>query len=509
MAFGRENVKTIRDLVYSAAERFGDDPFVRYAVKKTIYDKSYNEFKRDSDALGVWLQKTFGRRVHAAVIGATSYEYLVCWFGVSDSCNVSVPLNAANNAEDISDEINRSDSEIVFLDERHENDVDKLKELCPKVKYYVHMHKEMPGMLYLADLVSEHLGETPEGDIDPDSMTAMLFTSGTTGKSKGVMLSHANLVDNATCEPDDNYRHNKRLSVLPIHHIYCFTCDILSGIWFGRVVCINDSLMRIPKNLKLFQPTDATFVPMISASILNKMRQEAKRNPDKIAIGKATFGEDFTILYSGGAYLSPEIIDGYKEFGIEIAQGYGMTECSPRICSGIKNCPKPESVGRIVPGCHVKIVDGEIWVKSPSVMLGYYKNPEETAKALTPDGWLKTGDLGYVEDNEYLYITGRKKNLIILSNGENVSPEELENKFVMFAPVKEIVVYEKNSVITAEVYPDPEYVSDDIRAEIQAKIDEINSTLPAAKQIHALVIRDKEFQKTASKKIIRTLVGKD
>ena len=184
-----------------------------------------------------------------------------------------------------------------------------------------------------------------------------------------------------------------------------------------------------------------------------------------------------------------------------------MTECSPRICSGIKDCPKPESVGEIVPGCEVRIVDGEIQVKSKSVMMGYYHDPEETAKSLSPDGWLMTGDLGYKDDDGYLYITGRKKNLIILSNGENVSPEEIENQFAYYAPIKEIVVYGLNGQITAEVYPDPEYVCDDIKAVIQEKIDEVNSGFPAAKQIVNLVIRDTEFEKTASEKIIRQKHG--
>ena len=280
---------------------------------------------------------------------------------------------------------------------------------------------------------------------------------------------------------------------------------MLCSLWYGRTLCVNDSLMRILKNLKIFKPTDATFVPMISASILKRMQQMAEKNPDKIAIGKEVFGEDFSVIYSGGAYLSPDIIRGFKEFGIEIAQGYGMTECSPRICTGVKFSPQPESVGRVVPGCEVKIVDSEIWVKSPSVMMGYYKNPEETANALTDDGWLKTGDLGYLNDG-YLYITGRRKNLIILENGENVSPEEIENRFVTFEPIKEMVVFEHDHTIAAEIYPDPEYASEDIKAEIQAQIDAVNDTFQPAKRIVKVFYRDREFEKTASKKILRSSV---
>lgn len=501
-------VKTLKDLVYSAAERFGEEPFVLEYKKKELVQHSYEQFKKDCEALGAWINERFPERVHAAVIGLTSYEYLNAWFGIQLGGNVSVPLDNANNAEKIADEINRSDSEIVFVDKNHEKDIAAFRELCPQVKYYIHIHKPAEGMLYLGDILEEYKGRLPVSSSKEEDLAAILFTSGTTGKSKGVMLSNGNLIDNATCEPDLGYHGNKRMTVLPIHHVYCFTCDILCSLWYGRTLCINDALMRIIKNLKLFRPTDVTFVPMISASILNRMYQMAQESGDKLAVGKEVFGEDFSIIYSGGAYLSPEIIKGYKEFGIEIAQGYGMTECSPRICSGVKNCPKPDSVGEIVPGCEVRIKDGEIQVKSKSVMMGYYKNPEETAKSISEDGWLMTGDLGYKDDDGYLYITGRKKNLIILSNGENVSPEEIENQFAFFAPIKEIVVYDKNSQITAEVYPDPEYVCDDIRAVIQEKIDQVNDTFPAAKQIVNLVIRDKEFEKTASKKIIRSSAGK-
>ena len=418
---------------------------------------------------------------------------------------MSVPLDVANSAEKIADEINRSDSEILFLDERHTQDIEFFKQNCPAVKYYIQLHQPSKDALFLGDILSQYEGRQPTGMPKPDDLAAILFTSGTTGQSKGVMLRNSNLMDNATCEPDQNFHGDKRMTVLPVHHVFCFTCDILCSLWYGRTLCVNDSLMRVMKNLKIFQPKDVTFVPMIAASILKRMQQMTDKQPDKLAVGKEVFGEDFSVIYSGGAYLSPDIIKGYKEFGIEIAQGYGMTECSPRICTGVKFSPQPESVGRVVPGCEVKIVEGEIWVKSPSVMQGYYKNPTETANSLTEDGWLKTGDLGYLNDG-YLYITGRRKNLIILENGENVSPEEIENKFVTFEPIKEMVVFESEHTIAAEIFPDPEYTSDDIRAEIQAHIDSVNDTFPPAKRIVKVFFRDCEFEKTASKKILRQSV---
>ncbi len=499
-------IATLKELVCRADTVFGDEPFVREYLHRELRDKSFRTFRQDCDCFAVWIQAHFPDGVHAAIVGSTSYEYLAAWFGIQCSGNVTVPLDNANPAEKIADEVNRSDSEIIIVDKRHEGDIEQFRKLCPQVKYFVHLHEKQENTLYLADIISEYSGKTPDSDPKEDDLAAILFTSGTTGQSKGVMLSNGNLIDNATCEPDQNYRGKKRMTVLPIHHVFCFTCDVLCALWYGRILCVNDSLMRIPKNLKIFQPDDTTFVPMIAASILSKMQLAAEKKPDKIAIGKETFGENFSVIYTGGAYLSPEIIKGYEEFGIDIAQGYGMTECSPRICTGVKGCPKPTSVGRRVPGCEIRIVDGEICVKSRSVMQGYYKNPEETAKAMTEDGWLKTGDLGYVDDDGYVYITGRKKNLIILSNGENVSPEEIENQFACCKPVKEIVVYEKDNLITAEVYPNPDYVSENIEADIQQKIDDVNMGFPPAKRIAKLVIRDTEFPKTASKKIIRSLL---
>ncbi|MBQ9868264.1 MAG: AMP-binding protein [Ruminococcus sp.] len=500
-----DKIQTIKELVYYADERFGDEPFIREYAHKQFCDTSYRSFRQRCDKLGAWVQEKFPNGVHAALIGSTDSDYLTAWFGIQCACSVSVPLDVANSAEKIADEINRSDSEILFLDERHESDVPSFRKLCPQVKFYISLHKPCEDMLYLGEILSMYEGKKPVGMPSPDDLAAILFTSGTTGQSKGVMLRNSNLMDNATCEPDLGYHGNKRLTVLPVHHVFCFTCDVLCSLWYGRTLCVNDSLMRILKNLKIFKPTDATFVPMISASILKRMQQMAEKNPDKIAIGKEVFGEDFSVIYSGGAYLSPDIIRGFKQFGIEIAQGYGMTECSPRICTGVKFSPQPESVGRVVPGCEVKIVDSEIWAKSPSVMMGYYKNPEETAKTLTDDGWLKTGDLGYLNDG-YLYITGRRKNLIILENGENVSPEEIENRFVTFEPIKEMVVFEHDHTIAAEIYPDPEYASEDIKAEIQAQIDAVNDTFQPAKRIVKVFYRDREFEKTASKKILRSSV---
>ena len=222
-------------------------------------------------------------------------------------------------------------------------------------------------------------------------------------------------------------------------------------------------------------------------------------------IAQAVFGGRLKGIYSGGAYLAPEIMEEYAKLGIPMAQGYGMTECSPRISNSILGEENYGDVGVIVNRCEVRIEDGEICVQSPSVMQGYYKDPEETAKTII-DGWLHTGDLGYVDKNR-VFITGRKKNLIILSNGENVSPEELENKFAGNDMIAEVLVYAEEGYITAEILPNPEYFKDSDKAAIAEAMNEliknINTTVTSSKTIRRIRMRDKEFDKTTSKKIKR------
>ena len=226
----------------------------------------------------------------------------------------------------------------------------------------------------------------------------------------------------------------------------------------------------------------------------------------KEVVKKEVFGEQLHTICSGGAYLNPAYIDLFNSYGITILQGYGMTECAPVISTSLSWNIKKESVGQLIPNCEAKVVDSEIWVRGSSVMLGYYKMPDETAETLE-DGWLKTGDLGYVDQEGFVFLTGRKKNLIITKNGENVSPEELENKLGENRIVQEVLVREKDGVIEAEIFPDYEYIKkkeiSDIQGTLQQLIDEYNQKAVAYKKIYRLTVRETEFEKTPSKKIKR------
>lgn len=506
----KAKTRTLQELIINAAEEYGDKAFIREKNGKEDADTSFSQLCESCRRLSSFLTRRSDREViHAAVIGATSSAYLTAYFATVCSGYVIVPLDAQLTGEDLCDHLRRADVSVFFYDKRFAQQLPEIKAACPGITTYVSLQEDDSSEeLSLPDIIS---GYEPKDwqPLQPQQLAAILYTSGTTGKSKGVMLSHGNLIDNTMCQDNESSSDDVLMTVLPIHHVYCFTCDILLGLRYGNTVCVNDSMLRIAQNLKRFRPTVILLVPMIAETIYKKIRAAAEAMPDVPikAIAGEVFGGRLRGIYSGGAYLDPKLSEAYRELGIPIAQGYGMTECSPRISTADWNDPSVGDVGTIVNGCQVKIVDGEIWAKSPSVMQGYYKNPEATAEALTEDGWLMTGDLGYVDDKQHLFITGRRKNLIILSNGENVSPEELENKFAGLDWLSEILVYAENGVITAEVLFSDEFLQSHSREEAEklfrTQAESINRCVPSAKNIHCLRVRDTEFDKTTSKKIKR------
>jgi len=358
------------------------------------------------------------------------------------------------------------------------------------------------------------------------------YTSGTTGFSKGVMTPCNALAGHVkyffgTGKVYPGCRH---VAFLPLAHAYGCAVDFLGCLAAGGHTYFIGRTPAPKILIKAFQevkPTLILSVPLILEKIYKQQIAPQIAKPpvswvlkvpylDEMVLGKIrqqlldVFGGEFSQIIIGGAPLNPEVEQFLRRIKFPMSVGYGMTECAPLISFSLYGESKPGSCGKVIAGLMEAKIDkpnavgvGEVLVKGEHVMAGYFKNEAATKETFTKDGWLKTGDLGYKDDKGYLYITGRKKNLIILSNGENVSPEEIENQFACFEPIKEIVVYAKEGRITAEVYANPEYQSDNIQAEIQAKIDEVNSTFPPAKHIVNLVLRDEEFEKTTSKKIIR------
>lgn len=498
---------TIREILDYAADRFGAGDAIRYKVKKdTIEAKSYLDLKRDSQRFSRLLE-TLGeeRGCHVAVTGMTSYSWLVTYLGTVCAGDVAVPLDVSLPAQDMCELIDRSDASVLVLDQLRQDVAVMAKERCPKLRHIIFMNEKTAGEVVpsLQKLLEEQ-EDGYEFAPDPDSLCTIMFTSGTTGKSKGVMLSHRNLAQNATCLDMKIPERCVILSVLPIHHAYCLSMDMLKGFSLGAIVCINDSLLRVAKNMKLFQPDMILMVPLMIETMARKLEDASALPPELVR--KEVFGDRLHTICSGGAYLNPALIDLFEHYGITIQQGYGMTECSPVISTNLSWNIRKDSVGQLLPNCEAKSVDRELWVRGSSVMMGYYKMPEETAETLE-DGWLKTGDLGYVDEDRFVYLTGRKKNLIITKNGENVSPEEMENKLSENRLVLEVLVRESEGQIEAEIFPDYEYAKkmeiQDLKGALQEVIDQYNLEAPAYKKIYRLKVREAEFEKTPSKKIKR------
>ncbi len=505
---------TIRELLVKSEAAYGSWDAFRYKVKQSgadgkketaIETKTYSDLKNDSERFSAVLKMFGEEKSHIAILGATSYAWVVAYMGTVNSGSVAVPLDAQLPAEDLCDLLNRAEVTTLVFDESKAQVAEAAKTACPGLKHLISMSEEasVEGALSFWELLKE---QEPGYSYEPlpEELATIMFTSGTTGKSKGVMLTHRNLAENATCLDMRIEPGTVIMSVLPIHHAYCLSMDILKALSLGSVICINDSLLRVAKNIKLFEPNMILMVPLMIETLAKKL-EDAAWMPAPLVKAKV-FGKQFHTICSGGAYLNPAYIDIFMRYGITILQGYGMTECAPVISTNLSWNNKEGSVGKLMPNCEAKTVDEELWVRGSSVMQGYYHMPEET-KATLEDGWLKTGDLGYVDEDGFVFLTGRKKNLIITPNGENISPEEIENKLGENRLVQEVLVRDSEGVIEAEIFPDYEYAAKkkikDMQKELQEIIDAYNKTAPLYKRIFKLKVREVEFEKNTTKKIKR------
>ena len=514
-----ETTKTLWDLAEQAARLFEDKTFIRYEKDDEIYEKSYREFLEDSTKLGVWAEEisdVMGHRLHAAIIGRASWQYLAVMFATAGAGGIAIPMDVQLTNEAFVTNITKAETDVVFYDWEFHSQVSYIREHCPQIKKFVCL-QEMKKRDCVAKILAK-IEEFPAkiADFAPmareEDCALIIFTSGTTGNAKGVMLSHRALIDNTFCTDEDADSFNQViLNVLPFNHVFCLNCDVFITMRYGSTLCFCGNLNKMLYYINLFQPHFMRVVPMMAKALNSRalitLKQDPSLTPEEA--GRKVWGQNLKKLASGGGYLAPELAESLEKFGLQIGQGYGMSECSPKISVAIYDRPdKRKSVGQVVRGCRVKIVDGEIRVKSPSVMMGYYNDPERTRESLTKDGWLCTGDLGYVDREGFLYLTGRKKNLIILENGENVSPESIENLFDGDPLISDILIYEKDHRIAAAVYPNYEYANTqkikDIAAAVQEKIRMISDTLPTYSRIADVTVRKTPFEKTSSRKIIRS-----
>ena len=523
---------------------------------------TFKKTLEDVNALGTALISRGLKDKKIAVIGENSYYWAISYLAVVCGTGVVVPLDKELSPAELEQLIVQSGASCVLLSPKYRETFSKMLERkVGNLEFLVDVRAESSegDVFALKDLMAEGNNLLSMGDrryldaeIDPEALGVLLFTSGTTGVAKGVMLSHKNLCSEIMLAPllieytkDDIF-----FSVLPLHHTYECTCGFLVSLYRGSSIGYCEGLKYIQRNLKELKPTIFCGVPLIFDNLYNAIMKTIKKQGkekmiknvlranaitgkfgldlSKALLGKVreVFGGRMRLLVSGGAAIRPEIVKFFNDIGFIMIQGYGLTECAPLAAANPteKKYNRYDSAGRVLDQLDVKVIDknkegvGEICIKGPNVMMGYYENPEETAKCLV-DGWFHTGDLGYVDKQKYIYITGRKKNVIITGNGKNVYPEELENYLDNSIFISESIVWAKNDergnnkTIVATIKPDMDeiknYLGEDaVNAEtvkqiIQSEVDRINKPQPLFKKIGKVIIRTGDFEKTTTHKIKR------
>ena len=544
-----ENVKTLMEW---AAEEYGNDTVYSFrpTPRAEIVKKSFIEFRDDVRALASEFLAMGCAGRHCVIIGKLSYEWAAVYYAMLSIGGVLIPLDRDWQPDDLADTVEKADTKFLFCDADLKEKAAVIENRVSFASPTVYLGGK-EGDLSLASLIEKgraKFAADPDAyfkaPIDPHAMALLVFTSGTTGKGKGVMLSqNAILSDLSSIIPYMDFG-KKTVGVLPPHHTFGSSVMLIGHMMIGSEIYISAGLRYVAKELKEQEPEHLVIVPLyletfyrrIMANLKEKKKEKLVARMIKVSNGmlkvgidvraklfaeiRAAFGGKVKMIISGGAPINPEILNFFEAIGISTLNGYGITECAPIIAVNHSKSSIPGSVGYVLDIDTVKIDhpnedgEGEIWVTGPNVMLGYYKDEATTAEAIDSEGYFKTGDYGKLDKNNVLYITGRKKNLIILSNGKNVYPEEIENELIATPGVIDIIVYEgqskrgiEHNAIVAEVYPDMEYVQKnnitDIKAHLQKYVDDYNRTAVPYKKIGVLKVRDTEFPKNTLRKIMR------
>ena len=549
-----KKINTIRQILDFAVKEDGDKNAFEYKnVNGEHCQKTYKEFRDETYYLGTALDGIGMSKAHIATIGENSYDWLTTYLTVLQSNGVFVPVDKELTCEEIISVLNNSDSEVLFYSGRYEKYIEEIKVKASKIKYFIGFQNEEDNedVLSYKKFINKgkeeyEAGKTAFANIkhsDTNKLKLLVYTSGTTDNPKGVMLSEHNLVSCVYYGLQVSTVYTKCLSVLPYHHTYEAVAGILVALHKHVTICINDSLKNVLKNLQYYKPDYIYLVPAFAEVFYKNIWSNAQKTGKeaglkillkvsdflrKIGIDKRrelfktvhnAFGGNLKKIVVGGAPLRAELGKFFDSIGIDLINGYGITECSPLVSANMDNYYNDSStVGVVLPCCKIKFEnvtlegDGEICVKGDIVMLGYYKDKERTERVLK-DGWFNTEDYGRLNERGQLIINGRKKNLIVLDNGKNVYPEEIEN-FIMKIPyIAEVVVKGiKNEIgqevgLLAEVFPDKDKVKElnieNLEETLKKDISKATKELPTFKRISKIEIRESEFAKTTTNKIKR------
>ena len=545
-----KKVDSVKDLMRQATEEAGDKIAFMYKEGKENIEVTYAKFQEDTIALGTAITELGLNDKHIACIGDNSYKWLTTYLTVLKSDGVFVPVDKELPVEDIINILKSSDSEILFYAEKYEKYVEQILREATNIKFLIGFSRkeESNNVLSYDRFIEDGRKSFNAGNqkylklkSDPNSLKLLVYTSGTTGMAKGVMLTENNLISCVYYGLQVATVYDRCLSVLPYHHTYEGVAGILVALHHHSTICINDSLKNVLKNLQFYKPDYIYVVPAFAELFYKKIISSA-RESKKYGIMKAmivvsnalrkigidvrkklfksvhdAFGGNLRQIVCGGAPIRPEVGKFFDDIGIDLLNGYGITECSPLVSVNRPYFNDCRTVGVVLPCCEVKIVNpdedgnGEVHVKGKIVMLGYYNDEERTNEVLK-DGWFNTGDYGNINEKGQLSITGRKKNLIVLNNGKNVFPEEIEAYVARVPYVQEVVVRGikedgREVGLQAEVFLNQDMVKsmgiEDIHETLKKDISNVTRELPVYKKITDIKIRDKEFVKTTTNKIKR------
>lgn len=550
-----------RELLNQSEALYGNSP--AFKVKNQIgqiLDISYTHFKGDVEALGTALLDLGLGGTRIAVAGANSYKWCLSYMAVGCGVGVVVPTDKELPFDDIKSILEVSETKAIIFDKKFGDKLFENRDKLPKGLILISMEqrKDENGILSFDSLlnngyrlIGKGYTEYLDRDVEGNKMTVLLFTSGTTGMSKAVMLSADNICSDVRSIMGfvKINKGERILSILPIHHTYECTVTFLCCVYGGVTICFCDGLRYITKNLEEYKPHILIVVPLVLEKFYKRIMKAIEKERGgiaKVALGsvitraagaakldvsslffgkiKKAFGGSIRLIISGAAGIEPEIIKNMNRFGIRTFQGYGLTECAPIVICNSDRDNKYDSIGKPIPGVEAKISKpdengiGEICVKGPMVMLGYYKDPEATRAAFDSDGWYHTGDLGRVDREGHYYICGRCKSVIVTTNGKNVYPEELESMLLKEDAVKECIVTGRedergNTIVFARIFPDKKAIgamygnrniSDkEVSKAVSDVVKRINSQVVSYKSIKRFEIVSKEFEKTTTSKIKR------
>lgn len=528
----------------------------KYKNKIAFYEKkgkekiahSYEDLKNDVFRLGTMLLEIGLKDKHVAIVGENSYDWVISYLAVINGVGIAVPLDKELSEDQLCKLMKKSDVSVLIFSKNFLSSIEYIKANVPDLQCCICIDENSYGYDDIKSLIDKGMELLDKGDIsylksdvNIDDLNVIMFTSGTTGANKGVMISQRNILSNVMDMAEMFQGYDNLLAVLPFHHAYQNICGILTTIKLGMTIFINDSLKHLSKNINEFKPEAMILVPLFLETMYRSVEVELKRKKLERRFKRSlkvsnvlliinidlrrkifkklidNFGGNLKTIISGGALLREDLIKKFEDIGINVINGFGITECTPVV--SVNFSKNFNSIGKPFSSVDVSILNpdengvGEILVHGDHVMLGYYKDDKSTKESFVDD-WFNTGDLGYIDDCGYLYITGRKKNLIVLSNGKNVNPEELEEYILEnMSYVKETLVYSTKSkngseIIVGAVYISEEYISmrgiENVRKDIEEDLRKINSKLPLFKQIQKIYIKEEEFEKNTSKKIMRS-----